>query len=72
MDRITNTVSRNRTITTPTYPNCSAKIEKMKSVSASGRKLNSFCLLLRNPSPKSPPEPILISDCKIFHFSERD
>ena len=48
-----------------------AQSEPLEIELISGKKLNSFCLLFRKPSPSKPPEPILISDCNIFHFSDK-
>ena len=45
------------TVRVPTKPNSSARMEKMKSVWASGRK-NSFRRLSPKPTPNQPPLPM--------------
>ena len=49
-------------ITTPTNPNSSARIEKIKSVVLSGRKSSWPWLPFSQPFPNKPPEPMAIFD----------
>ena len=54
----------------PTNPSSSQTIENTKSLCDSGR-YKYFCLEFPNPRPKSPPEPIAISEFDVCQVSLR-
>jgi hypothetical protein len=62
---------RKKTNMHPAKPVSSAIIEKIKSVDCWGRYLKWLCVPLRNPLPKTPPEPTAVIDWIMFHPAPR-